>query len=127
MKHLASLLLACLCSCSNFQYTATAPDGGTETVAYFTFGGSSAMETAGGTRLTQNHNKTAGQAMQAATAIAGGITAAYTKNSDNAVTTSATQSNNAAATAKVISDNKTAVEQARIAAEASEAALKLTR
>ena len=84
-----SLFALCLLSsCSSFQYPATAPNGGTETVAYVSLGGSSAMETAGGTRLTQNHNKSFGQGMQAATAIAAGISAAYTKNSDNALSAS---------------------------------------
>ena len=112
IKSLFAVIL--LSSCSNFQYTATAPNGGTETIAYFTFGGSSAMESAGGTRLTQNHNKSYGQTMQAATAIAAGISAAYTKNSDNSLT--ATQSTNAANQAIQTTKANAAIEAAKIKA-----------
>lgn len=113
MRLLLLLSQLLLISCSNFQYTATAPNGGTETVAYFTFGGSSAMETAGGTRLTQNHNKSFGQANQTAATAIGVWGAAYTRNSDNAL--SATQSTNA--TTQSINATNTAAK----AATASEA------
>jgi FlaG/FlaF family flagellin (archaellin) len=76
------------------DYEATTPKG-TEKFAYKTFGGSSVLDSAGGTRLTQNHNKTGGQFFQAVTAIAAGVSAAYTKNSDNAL--SATQAKQATA------------------------------
>lgn len=111
---LFSQLSLLLSSCSTFTYTATAPNGGTETVAYNTFGGSSSLETAGGTRLTQNHNKTGGQFFQTVTAVAGGISAAYAKNSDNALT--ATQSNNATSVANTTTKANAAVETAKIKA-----------
>lgn len=83
------LLAFCsLTSCTQLKYSATTK-AGSETFAYNSFGGSGALDSAGGTRLTHNHNKSAGQFFQAVTAIAGGVAAAYTKNSDNAL--SATQ------------------------------------
>lgn len=92
MRTLLFLPVIVLASCSQFDYYA---DGTAkiESAHFKTFGGSSALDTAGGTRLTQNHNKTAGQLFQAVTAVAGGISASVARKSDNAL--SATKDTNA--------------------------------
>lgn len=120
MRTISIILCALLCACSQFKYTATSPSG-TETVAYTSLGGSSSMETAGGTRLTQNHNKSFGQGAQTATSIAGGISLSVARKSDNAF--KATQDTNAAGVATNANNNATSVELAKIAAEAEAAKL----
>lgn len=113
LKPILSLVVLLFCSCSQFSYVATTSKG-SETVKFTTLGGSSALETAGGTRLTQNHNKSFGQGAQAATAIIGGLASASinkAKNASDALTTQQAQSQ-AAATA-----------QAKIAADQAAAAL----
>jgi hypothetical protein len=76
-----------LVSCSTMKYKASvSPDGvKNEEFAYNTFGGSSAIDTAGGTRVAQNHNKTGGQFFQT---VATGLAAwgrAAVVSSDNAL------------------------------------------
>jgi len=94
MKYLLLLLLPLMvASCSTTKYAASVSPDGTknESLAYNTFGGSSVIETAGGTRVAQNHNKTGGQFFQTVAAVAGSVSAAYVKNSDNVAATAAGQ------------------------------------
>ncbi len=65
MRNILPLLVGLLCACSKLDYHADAK-AKTEDINYLTFGGSSAIDSAGGTRITQNHNKTAGQFFQTA-------------------------------------------------------------
>lgn len=114
MKSLLSLLAALLCSCvSSIDYTATAPDGGTEHMHVAgLLGGSEAFETAGGTRWTGNRNKSFGQGAQVVTAIAATAAGAYVNSSLNASNAATTQQANAQAAATA---------QAKIAADAAAA------
>lgn len=101
--------------CSDMQYNAVAVNGSSEAFRYRSLGGSSAIETAGGTRVTQNHVKSFGQGAQAVTSIAGGISLSVARKSDNAL--KATQDANAAATtqAKIAADAAAAESASRAA------------
>lgn len=93
------LLTSLLCvSCAELKYTATTSKG-SESFRYTSFGGSGTLESAGGTRLTQNHNKTAGQFFQAATAIGIGLANASVTKAENASNAATQQQSNAAAAA----------------------------
>lgn len=70
---LAGLLSACV---GKIDYTASAGDKSEHMQVWGLFGGSEAFETAGGTRWTGNRNKSFGQAMQAAAAVAGSVASA---------------------------------------------------
>jgi len=118
MKYLPFIALLSV-SCSTMDYEATT-NKGTEKFAYRTFGGSSVIDTAGGTRVAQNHNKTGGQFFQT---LAAGLAAwgrAFTINSDNNL--AATQSAQAADVTNTAA--REATKQADIAAEAATNAIK---
>lgn len=113
-----ALIASLLCSCSTFDYTASIDPAGvkSEHVAYNTFGGSSVMDTAGGTRLTQNHNKTGGQFFQTvATGLAAWGRSAVVSSDNNAATAAGNQAT-IQSVAKTKSD--TTIKLAEIAAEA---------
>lgn len=101
------LLLPLVCSCSQFVYYADA-NAKTESIRFTTLGGSSVMESAGGTRLTQNHNKSFGQANQT---VATGLAlwgAAYAKGSNNSL--AATENANATTQAVKINESNNATQ-----------------
>lgn len=103
------LILACfLASCSDLKYAAVAPNGGTENLHLTTFGGSQSLESAGGTRYTSNHNKTAGQFFSAVTAVATVGANAYVGGAKE-VTSRAVSANTSKATINA-SNNATKVE-----------------
>lgn len=60
-RHSLALVALCLSACAQMDYHATAQNGNEEEIHIKTFGGSQTIDSAGGTRWTTNHNKTAGQ------------------------------------------------------------------
>jgi hypothetical protein len=123
-----SLMLAACVSCSTFDYSADAI-AKTEVIHFKTFGGSSALDSAGGTRLTQNHNKTAGQFFQTVSAVAGTVAAGYVQHGLNASNATTTQQLNTSTAATQQAQINAALEQSLATTKANAAieALKLTR
>ncbi len=74
------------------DYHATAENGSQEDIHIKTFGGSQTIDSAGGTRWTTNHNKTAGQFFSAVTAWFGFGANAYAKGVDGATAQAASAS-----------------------------------
>lgn len=109
MKRFIPIILALFCaSCVNFKYSATAKDGNTETFALNSFGGSQSLESAGGTRYTSNHNKTAGQFFQTVAAVAATLGNAYVGAAGEV--TARAKDANAASVTKNASNNATKVQ-----------------
>lgn len=109
MRTLAALLLCLLCvSCSQLDYSAVAANNSTEHIKLTTFGGSQSLDSAGGTRYTSNHNKTAGQFFQ--TVAAGFAAWANTASAAAGEVTSRVKDTNAAGVAKNASNNAAAVQ-----------------
>lgn len=107
MKNLTLIFVAMILSaCSQLDYHATAENGSTENLKLTTFGGSQSLESAGGTRYTSNHNKTAGQFFQTVAAVAGTI--GQSVNVGHAEHTAQIKDTNAAGVAKNASNNATA-------------------
>jgi hypothetical protein len=129
MKALPLLILAvqALASCEHFDYTASTDSRGnkSEHMLLDSFGGSQTTETAGGTRHTSNHNKSFGQAAQAVTAIAGGITnVAGTKVTEGTIRLKDT---NATKLGITNSNNKAATDQLQITTEGANKAAEILK
>ncbi len=116
---LSILILFSATSCAQLKYAAVAPTGGTENLTLTTFGGSQSLESAGGTRYTSNHNKTAGQFFSTLAALATVGGNAYVSGAKEV--TNRAVSANAAGVAKNASDNAAAAAAAEAAAKAATA------
>ena len=119
MKAILTILCLLSASCVQLKYSAQTPKG-TETFALNSFGGGGVLDSAGGTRFTHNHNKSAGQFFQTVATVAGSVAGAYAKNSDNVAATAAGQQS----TVQAVAAGKEATAQKAIEAGVTTEAIK---
>ncbi len=125
MKTLFLFMALALSACSQLDYHATAKNGNTEDLKLTTFGGSQSLESAGGTRYTSNHNKTAGQFFQTVAAVAGAI--GNSVNVGHTEHTAQLKDTNAAGVAKNASNNAAATDQLKIVTDGANEAAKIAK
>ncbi len=125
MKAVLVFLPLCLSACMHMDYLATAPGGATEHINLSSFGGSQTLDSAGGTRYTSNHVKTAGQFFQT---VAAGLTGYF--NHANLVAGEATtrlKDTNKTNLGVVNSNNKAATDQLNITTNGATEVAKLQK